>query len=298
MLHALSLINAAQRIILDHGLTVWGSKGVALYHVQSAYEELCGRYMAVDDGHLFVSKDFTYTKPTSPETKAFLNLPWWFETVKFVELLDSNGSKRVNCYPLDMVLAADAEYGSFSYHFRGSRLAVDNHNAPSGTVATVRVNAYREPAQLVVFKPSAATATTVTFPTEAYQENPNDPLGRIFIEDGYYDNTQWIVVSGPGQGTTFEIGSFASMVGTLLDGTTFLAANTLTSESIVAMVPSLPGRSHRIIPWIAAGEGSMIEENVTAASLIRNKTKTLWEDFENTMTVRQIQASRTFHPQD
>lgn len=298
MIHTLGLVNAAKRIIKDQGLQVWTRDGEALYHVQSAYEELCGRFAAVDDGHLLLFEDFSYTAPTAPETRVAINIPYWFETIKEVEALDATGKPIVGCVPVDQLHGSYAYSGNFTYHMRGSQLIIDSHGAGGGRTTTIRVYAYRSPANLVVIKPKSSTTTTVEFPTEAYQLNSSDPYGRVFTMDGYYNSTQWVVVSGPGQGTVFEIESFESMVGSLLAGTSFPLDTTLTEDSIIAMVPSVPERAQRIIPWIAAGEGATIDENVTANSLIRNKEKSLWKDFENTMTVRQVQSSRTFNPQE
>jgi len=291
-MNTLELMSFARRIISDQGLQVWGGDSAIIEHLDVAYEKIHGRFASFDIGIGEVYQDFTYTKPASGVNQISFLLPKHFEQVKVVEMLDTNGNRmEYTAWPADQVRILFPGFNDFLgyvYWIRNNTLTIDTtwaYGAPIPT--TIRVWFYRSPSGLLVFQPSGATATTVTFPTEPYEE-----MGKIVPMDGWYDGSQWEVVSGKGQGQMFEIGSFvgSSRVGTLTDG---YSLNPIPDgNSIVAAVPAIPRRAHALIAYETALDGARIEENQAAAILLQAERQERWADIDKTLSVRQVQMNQ------
>lgn len=293
-MNSLELIAYTQRIISDQGLQVWGGEETILAHLDTAYQKVHGRLSNYDNGIGEVYTDFTWAAPAAGKSESTFNLPRYFEQIKLVEMLDGSGRKLNHiAWPADQVsiqYPGYANYYGYVWWIRNNRLTVDTQWGNGLTQpTTLRVFFYREPAPMLVFQPSATAAGTITFPTEPYNR-----LGKINPIDGWYDGTTWEIVDGKGTGQIFDIDTFvgSTKVGTLVDGQTLSPVP--DTSSIIASVPSVPGRAHALIAYETALDGARIEENVSAASLLEMERKDRWRDLERTMSVRQVQMSRAF----
>ncbi|MCG8433879.1 MAG: hypothetical protein MJA83_07610 [Gammaproteobacteria bacterium] len=293
-MNVLELIAFAQRVITDQGLQVWGGPAVILEHLNVHYEKVHGRMVNFDIGIGEVYTDFAWADPPANKRETTFLLPQHFEAMKFVEFQDSNGKpQEVTAWPSDRVEAqfpGFLDFNGFVYWMKRNRLVIDTFWAQGQQKpATVRCYYYRSPQPLSVIKPSAASSTTITLPTEPY-----DQMGKIVAADGAYDGSVWEIVEGPGAGQVFEIDTFvgSTRVGTLESGQTLSPLP--TTDSIIAGVPALPQRAHPLIAYETACDGARIEENNNAFSLIENELDKRWDDLDTNQALRQFQMSRRF----
>ncbi|NOY25026.1 MAG: hypothetical protein GXP62_04050 [Oligoflexia bacterium] len=289
-MNVFELLAYTRRLLSAKGVQVWGGDAEMIEHLQRAYEKVYGRLSAMDLGFNLVKKDFTWTDPSSTSTETAFDLPPYVEAIKLVEFLDDAGKRlSYTAWPIDQVQAQYPGYIGFNgyvWWLRRNRLVIDTQWATGLSYPkTVRVWFYRAPSELVVFKPTSATVSSVVMPPEPYDEH-----GKILAVDGYYDGAVFEVVSGTGAGQTFEVESYDGSTRTLTLVSSLSTAP--DSDSIISSVPAIPARAHGLIAYETALDGARIEENTNAASLLMDERRERWEDLERTLTTRQVQMPR------